>query len=136
MSTHLAGTSVLTRLSVPEVRQALQPYIDAVALARCTLTDLELGFSASSARDWDSLQSVLTALEPVDVTPEVVSRAKTVQRQLAAKGLKGRKVPDLLIAAAAELAGMTVLHYDSDFELIAKVTGQPQEWIVKRGSID
>ncbi len=136
MITHLAETSVLTRLAVAGVRDALQPFIDSVALARCTLTDLELGFSASSASDWDRLQAVLTTLTPVEVTPAVVSRAKNVQRMLAAGGLKGRKVPDLIIAAAAELAGLTVLHYDHDFELIASVTGQPHEWVVPRGSID
>ncbi len=136
MTTHLAETSVLTRLSVAAVRGALQPFIDAVALARCTLTDLELGFSASSASDWDRLQAVLTTLTSVEVTPLVISRAKNVQRMLAAGSLKGRKVPDLVIAAAAELAGLTVLHYDRDFELIASVTGQPHEWVVPRGSID
>ena len=136
MTTHLAETSVLTRLSAAAVRGALQPFIDAVALARCTLTDLELGFSASSASDWDRLQSVLTTLTPVEVTPAVITRAKNVQRMLAAGGLKGRKVPDLIIAAAAELADLTVLHYDHDFELIASVTRQPHEWIVPRGSID
>jgi predicted nucleic acid-binding protein len=44
-------------------------------------------------------------------------------------------IPDLVIAAAAELAGQTVLHYDSDFELIADVTGQPHQWVLPRGSI-
>jgi len=136
VTTHLAETSVLTRLSVAAVRGALQPFIDALALARCTLTDLELGFSASRASDWDRLQSVLATLTPVEVTPAVISRAKNVQRMLAVGGLKGRKVPDLIIAAAAELADLTVLHYDHDFELIASVTGQPHEWVVPRGSID
>jgi predicted nucleic acid-binding protein len=136
VTTHLAETSVLTRLSVAAVRGALQPFIDAVALARCRLTDLELGFSASSASDWDRLQAVLMTLAPVEITPEVISRAKSVQRMLAASGLKGRKVPDLIIAAAAEMADLTVLHYDHDFELIASVTGQRHEWVVPRGSID
>jgi predicted nucleic acid-binding protein len=36
-------------------------------------------------------------------------------------------IPDLLIAAAAELAGLTVLHVDKDFEIIAAITGQPLE---------
>lgn len=95
-----------------------------------------MGFSASNAVEWDHLQSVLTRFEQVEITPEVVGRAKTVQRTLADRGLKGRKVPDLLIAAAAELSNLAVLHYDRDFELIASVTGQPHEWIVPRGSID
>ena len=45
-------------------------------------------------------------------------------------------MPDLLIAAAAEQAGLALLHYDNDFELIAKVTGQICEWVVPAGSID
>jgi len=79
---------------------------------------------------------VLSTLTRVEVTPAVISRAKNVQRMLAAGGLKGREVPDLIIAAAAELADLTVLHYDHDFELIASVTRQSHEWIVPRGSID
>lgn len=78
----------------------------------------------------------MVRLVAIDVTPAVINRAKTVQRLLAERGLKGRKVPDLIIAAAGELAGLTVLHYDQDFELIASVTGQPHTWIVPRGTID
>lgn len=63
-------------------------------------------------------------------------RAGQVQRMLAAKHQRGRKVPDLLIAAAAESRGPTVLHYDADFDLIASVTGQRCEWIVPAGSVD
>jgi predicted nucleic acid-binding protein len=33
----------------------------------------------------------------------------------------------LRIAATAELAGLTILHLDKDFEVIAQVTGQPVE---------
>lgn len=51
-------------------------------------------------------------------------------------GLRGRKVPDLLIAAVAEQHGRCVLHYDADFDHIAKVTGQPAQWVVRKGSID
>jgi predicted nucleic acid-binding protein len=40
-----------------------------------------------------------------------------------------------LIAAAAELGGLTVVHYDSDFDTIADLTGQPMEWVVPRGSL-
>jgi predicted nucleic acid-binding protein len=44
-------------------------------------------------------------------------------------------LPDLIIAATAELNGATVLHYDADYDRIAAVTGQPSEWVVPRGSI-
>jgi predicted nucleic acid-binding protein len=41
----------------------------------------------------------------------------------------------LLIAAAAEAAGVTVLHYDEDYDRIAKVTGQPTRWLAPAGSL-
>jgi hypothetical protein len=47
-----------------------------------------------------------------------------VQRLLAQRSQRGRKIPDLLIAAAAEALAVAVLHYDADFDLIASVTGQ------------
>jgi len=65
-----------------------------------------------------------------------VHRALQVQRMLADRGLKGRRLPGLLIAAAAERAGLVVLHYDNVFALFAEVTGQPHEWVVNRGSVD
>ena len=55
---------------------------------------------------------------------------------LAAKHQRGRKIPDLLIAAAAEAHGLTVLHYDADFDRISAVTGQRCEWVVPAGSVD
>jgi predicted nucleic acid-binding protein len=54
---------------------------------------------------------------------------------LAAKHQRGRKVPDLLVAAAAEAGGLTVLLYDADFDRIAIVTGQSCEWVVAAGSV-
>jgi predicted nucleic acid-binding protein len=41
-------------------------------------------------------------------------------------------LPDLLVAACAERAGLTVLHYDADYDRIAKLTGQRVQWIVPR----
>ena len=55
--------------------------------------------------------------------------------QLAPKGHHRLPIPDLIIAAAAESAELSVLHYDADYERIAEVTGQPNEWIVPRGSV-
>jgi len=136
VSTHLVETSVLTRYSRPQIAAVLAPLADKGVLARCTLSDLEIGFSASNAREWDDRVPWLDRFEAIDVTPALINRAKIVQRSLADQGLKGRKVPDLIIAAAAELAGLTLLHYDYDFELIASVTGQRHTWIVPRGTVD
>ncbi len=66
----------------------------------------------------------------------VLDRAAEVQDALAERSRhRGAKIADLLIAAAAEAAGLVVLHYDRDFELIAEVTGQPVEWAVPAGAV-
>ena len=134
--THLVDTSVLTRLARPEVRNVIQPRAERGELARAGVSDLEVGYSARSASEWDRLAGALELFELVETTSEHVRRAKQVQRLLAMKHQRGRKVPDLLIAAAAEAAGLIVLHYDADFDRIAAVTGQFSEWIVPAGSID
>jgi predicted nucleic acid-binding protein len=54
---------------------------------------------------------------------------------LARSGQHRVPIPDLIIAAAAEAAGLTLLHYDHDFDRIADVTQQPAEWVVQRGSV-
>jgi predicted nucleic acid-binding protein len=41
----------------------------------------------------------------------------------------------LLIAAVAERGHVTVPHYDSDYDLIAKITGQAARWVVTRGTV-
>jgi predicted nucleic acid-binding protein len=66
---------------------------------------------------------------PVEfLTPAIEQRAEQVQRQLTDRGQhRAPSIPDLLIAATAELADLTVLHVDEDFELIAEITGQPFE---------
>jgi predicted nucleic acid-binding protein len=64
-----------------------------------------------------------------------VERALVVQGELATRGMHRVNLPDLMIAAAAETAGVAVLHYDSDYDTIASVTGQPVEWVAPRGSI-
>ncbi len=134
--THLLDTSVLTRLREPTVREAIEPCVQLGQLARVAISDLEIGFSARNAAEWDRLADALEAFAPLDTTAEHVRRAKQVQRLLAAKHQRGRKLPDLLVAAAAEVDGLTVLHYDGDFDLIAAATGQPCEWVVSAGSVD
>ncbi|WP_372337766.1 hypothetical protein [Streptomyces sp. MK5] len=59
-----------------------------------------------------------------------------MQQQLTAKGLhRSAGAADLLVAAPAELRGLTVLHYDKDFETIASVTGRPAQWPAPPGSL-
>lgn len=72
----------------------------------------------------------------IETSAAHVRRALQVQRLLAQRSQRGRKIPDLLVAAAAEERDLTILHYDADFDLIASVTGQRCQWIVAAGSAD
>lgn len=134
--THLVDTSVLKRLADATVREVVEPLAGAGRLARAEISDLEVGYSARNAREWDRLVGALDIFTLIETTAEHVLRAKQVQRHLASSSQRGRKVPDLLIAAAAEAHRLAVLHYDQDFDKIASVTGQPCEWVVPAGSID
>ena len=100
------------------------------------MSDLEVGFSARGVDEWGALAIALDVMALVPITAQHFLRARQVQRVLTQRGLRGRKVPDLLIAAAAEESGLTVLHYDADFSHIAQVTGQVVEWVVPPGSVD
>lgn len=94
------------------------------------VTRLELGFSARSGdvgREVFGLPPL--SLMPIEhLTPAMEDRAFEVQMLLADRGQhRAPSVPDLLIAATAEKAGLTVLAVDKDFDLIAEITGQPVE---------
>ena len=134
--THLVDTSVLTRLSEPSVREQIEVRANFGELARAGVSDLEMGYSARSAAEWDRLAGALEIFDLLETDARDFRRARQVQRLLAAKHQRGRKIPDLLIAAAAETNGLTVLHYDADFDRIAAVTGQRCEWVVSAGSVD
>jgi len=105
-------------------------------LGRPSICDLEVGYSVRNAGEWDQLLGALDAFEPVETTAAHLHRALQVQRLLAERSQRGRKIPDLLVAAAAEELDITVLHYDSDFDLISSVTGQRCQWVVPAGSVE
>jgi predicted nucleic acid-binding protein len=132
----LVDTSVLKRLAQPAVRAAVEPLALRGELARASICDLEIGFSARNDSEWDALVGALDGFPRVETTAAHVSRALQVQRLLAGRSQRGRKIPDLLIAAAAEERGLTVLHYDADFDLIAAATGQQCAWVVAAGTVD
>ena len=135
--TFLLDTSVLTRLAKPTVSARVAELEDTnVVLARSTIVDLEIGSSASNGHDWARLHQMLEAYVSVDIEAQDFGAALHLQLTLAERGLKGRKPPDLLIAAAAMRLGLTVLHYDNDFVHIASVSTLQHEWAVPAGSVD
>ena len=132
----IVDTSVLTRLAEPSVGERLVALRATRRLHRSAITDLELGHSARTAGEWDRVAERLGVFGLVEVEAHHLRRASHVQRLLVEAGLRGRSVPDLIIAACAEDRGLPVLHYDADYDHISTVTGQPVEWVVERGSID
>lgn len=134
--THLVDTSVLTRLGTPEVRAVVEPLAASGSLARAGISDLEIGYSARNAREWDRLTGALDVFTLIETDAGHLRRARQVQRLLASRGHRGRKIPDLLAAAAAEHQDLTVLHYDADFDLIARATGQRCTWVTPAGTVD
>jgi len=95
-----------------------------------TVTRLEVGYSARSGPDLRAwLRRAPLSSMPVEyLTPAIEDRSVEVLTLLADRGQhRAPSVPDLIIAATAELVGLTVLHLDKDFEVIAEITGQPVE---------
>lgn len=126
---------IIDKSALARLQQAAEPELWATRINRglvaiSTLTRLEVGYSARNGADHDiKVSSPPLRLMPVEyLTPQMEDRALWVQRELAARGQhRALSVPDLLIAATAELSGRTLLHLDKDFKLIADVTGQPME---------
>jgi predicted nucleic acid-binding protein len=138
-ATHLVDNSALGRLRTkPSVAARLEPLILDGFAATCTVTALEQLFSARSGdehREWR--EEIALRFVRVAIDQPILDRAVEVQGLLAEKAQhRAASIPDLVVAAAAEHAGLTVLHYDADFDLIATVTAQPTEWVVPRGSVD
>jgi predicted nucleic acid-binding protein len=126
----LIDKSALARLSTSAEAAEWATRIERGLVRISTVTRLEVGFSVRTAKDLhDSLARPPLASMPVEyLTPTIEDRAVEVQILLADRGQhRAPSVPDLLVAATAELAQLTVLHVDKDFELIASITGQAVE---------
>jgi predicted nucleic acid-binding protein len=132
----LVDTSVVKRLGRPEVRDVVEPLAASGELGRAGICDLEVGYSARNAKEWDRIVGALDAFAAVDTTAAHLRRGLQVQRLLAERSQRGRKIPDLLVAAAAEELDVSVLHYDDQFDLIAAVTGQRCQWVVPAGTVE
>jgi predicted nucleic acid-binding protein len=138
IATHLLDKSAFQRWRQQAVAQRLDELHALGALATCSVIDLEILYSARSGDEHRSIRERRAATyDLLPLEQPTFERAIEVQAMLADRGQhRAAGIPDLLIAAAAERADLTVLHYDSDFDLISSVTGQATEWVVPRGSID
>jgi hypothetical protein len=130
VTTWLIEKSALVRLAASPDAAAWAGRIERGLVRITTVTRLEIGYSARSGPDLRAgLRQPPVSAMPVEyLTPAIEDRAVEVLTLLADRGQhRPPSIPDLLIAATAELGGLTVLHCDKDFDLIAAVTGQPAE---------
>ena len=130
MTEWLVDKSALVRLGNSPDADDWAERIERGLLRIATVTRLEVGYSASSGQDARTMfaRPPLSTMPVEYMTPAIEDRAVEVQLMLAGQGQhRAPSIPDLVIAATAELAGLTVLHLDKDFDLIAGITGQPVE---------
>jgi predicted nucleic acid-binding protein len=135
---YLIDKSALARAHLPAVASVVDPLLDAGLLATCGMVQLEVLYSARNVDEHDRMRAESnTVYEWLHTDDADFRRAIGVQSTLAGSGRhRAASLPDLLIAAVAERHGVTVLHYDADFDLFAEITGQPTEWVAPRGSLD
>ena len=130
MTTWLIDKSALVRLAASPDAAEWAARIERGRVRITTVTRLEAGYSARSGPQLRAgFQRPPLSSMPVEyLTPAIENRAVEVLTLLADRGQhRAPSIPDLIIAATAELAGLTVLHLDMDFDLIAEITGQPME---------
>ena len=139
MTLELLDTSVWwIKERLPDLRAQVEEGLDAGCVATCAQVKLELLYSARTARELRETRAELDLLEQCPIGPEEWERALDVYERLAVRGGGHQRSVahgDLLIAAAAESAGATVVHYDRDYDAIARITGQPVRWAAPRGSL-
>ncbi len=135
MTTWLIDKSALVRLAASADATGWATRVERGLVRISTVTRLEVGYSARSGAGLRAgLRRPPLSSMPVEyLTPAIEDRAVEVLTLLADRGQhRAPSVPDLIIAATAELAGLTVLHLDKDFEVIADLTGQPVQRLAMR----
>jgi predicted nucleic acid-binding protein len=134
---YLADTSVFVLRQ--RHRQVADRFADLLIdgrLAVCQMSALEHLNSAPDPDTYTRLWGALQGHRWFDVTAAAMDRAMEIHRAMGARSQhRNFSLPDLIIAATAEMHGATVLHYDRDYDRIAAVTGQPTEWVAPAGSI-
>lgn len=127
----LIDTSALARFMHSDAeRHGWDQAAAAGLIAICPITELEFFYSARSAADRSrGIEDIRALFGWVPVDDRAYDRAWQVQEMLTQRGQHRSAGPaDLVVAASAELQGLTLLHRDRDFECIAAVTGQALQW--------
>lgn len=135
---YVADNSAWSNAANPAVKDEWTAALRNRQIATCPIVKLELLYSARDGSDFDSLDAMLGSLRDLPITRSVTNAALAALRRLAhVQPLRHRsvKLPDLLIAAAAQDGAIGVLHYDAHFDLLAEVLEFESRWIAPRGSL-
>ncbi|MFD7075573.1 PIN domain-containing protein [Nocardioides sp. NPDC059952] len=122
--------SALARMSTSPDAEKWSRLIELGQVRITTTTLLEIGHLARSEREWSELVEDVPVIHMplATLTPRTEARALEIQRIVLRDGRhRAPSVPDLLVAAVAEEADLTVLHADNDVDLITRTTGQSVE---------
>lgn len=137
MTRYLADKSALARLHLPAVREELEPLMMRALVGICGVTELEMLYSARNIQERARMKEQLEAsLERIDTPEDIWERASEIQEALTEQAQhRSASIAGLLVAATARASGLEVLHYDRDFDTIARYTEQPTRWIVPAGTV-
>lgn len=133
----IADASAIHRARHPMVREEVAAAFNARQIATCTVVRLELMHAARDLEEIEDLQAVHASLRKIPISDSVQHAAMGAVRELAKRGAGRHRVPvpDVLIAAAAQEAGVGVLHYDRDFDRLAEVLYFRSIWLAPAGSL-
>lgn len=126
-ATHLADVSALAQLHHSDVAAQLGPLLVGGGVATCGLVDLDLLAMVARTDEYLEVLEERRLFPRVPVDDQVLDRAMAVGALLAADGVPSPTA--LIVAAAAERAGLVLLHHDPDLARIAAVTDQPVEHV-------
>lgn len=133
----LADVSAVSRAEDPRVHREVAAALNARQLATCTIATFEVLVTARNAHELEDLEATQAELRWVPVSDSVQRAAIGALRDLARRGAGRHRIPlpDVLIAAAAQEAGIGVLHYDHHFDRLAEVLHFRSVWLAPAGSI-
>ena len=134
---YLADKSALARLRLPAVREELEPLMIRALVGICGVTELEMLYSARNIQERARMKEQLKAsMDQIDIPGDIWEQAAEIQEALTEQAQhRSASIPDLVVAATARAHGLEILHYDRDFETIARYTEQPTRWIVPPGTV-
>lgn len=134
---YLVDKSALARLHLPAVREEMEPLMARALVGICGVTELEMLYSARNIQERARMKEQLeAAMDRVDTPDDIWDQASEIQEALTEQAQhRSASIADLIVAATARAHSLEILHYDRDFDTIARYTEQPVHWIVPPGTV-